>query len=169
MVVLATSGYHEIFSNFLCSIAAIDFRNMLVLTSDENIARLADMVGIGVYMPNNYDNSNGGASKTRKRPLDQQAEFGSLSYQELMLFRTETVMNLLRLGFRVLVSDIDTGLAFQNSSLPPFPRKTPRSSFICLPSSSFPSFFFPELTRYPLPAYTGHDESGKREAPRLPH
>ena len=67
------------------------------MTSDEDIADLARSMGIGVYIVQE-DN----------KVLDKYADFGTLSYQELMLFRTQTVMNLLSLGFRVLVSDIDT-------------------------------------------------------------
>ena len=36
------------------------------------------------------------------------AEFGSLHYQELMLYRTNLVMDLLILGFRCIIVDIDT-------------------------------------------------------------
>ena len=97
VVVLATSGYYSMFANFLCTVADLKFLNLLVLTSDEDIAALSKGMGLGVHMPGLDEGT-----------LDRHADFGSLSYQQLMLFRTETVMDLLRLGFNVLVSDIDT-------------------------------------------------------------
>jgi hypothetical protein len=38
--------------------------------------------------------------EAKKSNLSAEASFGSVKYQELILFRTETVMELLLLGFR---------------------------------------------------------------------
>ena len=99
VVVLATSGYGDIFANFLCSVAELDFHNLLVLTDSKALADLARNGGHNVYIPDQARDDY---------KIVSFADFGSLDYQKLMLFRTETVMTLLKLGFRILLSDIDT-------------------------------------------------------------
>jgi hypothetical protein len=65
-------------------------------------------VYIHIYMYMNLNiyinTSNLGAKRSH---LSAEASFGSVQYQELILFRTETVMELLLLGFRPIIADID--------------------------------------------------------------
>lgn len=77
----------------------MNFHNLLVLTDSTDIADVSVSAGHSVYSPVQYILDD---------KIVDSADFGSLIYQKLMLFRSETVMKLLKLGFRVLLSDIDT-------------------------------------------------------------
>lgn len=113
VVLLATAGYSDMLANFLhharrlCArpSAALRMASLLVVTSDSPIATLAESFGARAYVAGADPDAD---ATTTPSPVLQTANFGSLSYQELMLFRTTLVSDLLALGLRVLVADIDT-------------------------------------------------------------
>lgn len=98
VLVLATSGYADLLQNFLCSTSKLNSKHIVVLTPNEDIAEIAKATGIGFVITSSWQNTNINLTI---------ADFGTLSYQELILFRTETVMNLLLLGFNPIIADID--------------------------------------------------------------
>jgi len=99
VLVLATSGYNDLLQNFLCSTSKLNSKHIVVVTPNEDISDIATAAGIGYIMSPSWRNA--GINITI-------ADFGTLLYQELILFRTETVMNLLLLGFNPVIADIDT-------------------------------------------------------------
>ena len=118
VVLLATAGYADLLANFFCSITALipPFRNFLVLTMDDDVVALAAAAGVGVYRPQSRTaltltklrrgRGEGAWEKESEDGRDEPvalADFGTLTYQQLMLFRTETVMTLLMLGFKVML------------------------------------------------------------------
>jgi hypothetical protein len=125
ILVLATSGYKAMLVNFLCSSMSENVNNshIIVLTPNQDIADLVDNYNVGVLMSsnwkmitddeinecndNNNDNENSSCFNMDGGDISG-ASFGSLSYQELMYFRTDTVMKLLLLGFHPIIADIDT-------------------------------------------------------------
>ena len=98
-VVLATAGYADMLANFLCSAHSVGRRNILVISASRTVLRLAleNDIGFTTPVPSIFSSI---ASET--------ATFGTLAYQELMLFRTRAVMRILDLGYRPIVADIDT-------------------------------------------------------------
>jgi len=110
VVVLATSGYKDMLANFLCSATTAPVQNthILVITPNVDVADVAREFGVGAYMPQEAAADGDALLGRGQPPLLDVADFGTLQYQELMLFRTETVMELLLLGFRPVIADIDT-------------------------------------------------------------
>ena len=98
-VVLATAGYADMLANFLCSAQAVGRRNILVVSASRLVLRMAIEAGIGFTTP---------VPSIYAHSATQTASFGSVAYQELMLYRTRTVMQILDLGYRPIVTDIDT-------------------------------------------------------------
>ena len=96
-VVLASGGYVDLLANFLCSARALGRRNILVVSASRTVLSLAIASGIGYTTPLPSQYAGAGS-----------ASFGSVAYQELMLFRTQVVTLVLQLDFRPIVADIDT-------------------------------------------------------------
>lgn len=95
-VLMVTSGYKELFQNFLEF--AKDLKSFLIISPHEDIINIATSYGMGVYRFKKL---------LSNRSVSAEASFGSFDYQDLMLFRTKTVLNLLLLGFKVIIADID--------------------------------------------------------------
>ena len=110
VVVLATSGYKDMLANFLCTATTAPVQNthILVVTPNADVADVAREFGVGAYTPQEAAAEGDALLGRSQPPLLDAADFGTLQYQELMLFRTETVMELLLLGFRPVIADIDT-------------------------------------------------------------
>lgn len=109
IVLLATEGYIDLLSNFLCYALsdAVNCRNLLIVTTDLSIVSLAEDLGIGTFHVESGDihsPSSHQEPELRQRP----AMFGTLSYQELIFVRTQIVYELLMLGYVPIVADIDT-------------------------------------------------------------
>jgi hypothetical protein len=103
IVALVTANYETLFMNFLCfissqSIFQDDKKPILVLTSSSKISEISKNSGLAVYDPPNLHNLNHSSDNS----------FGSLTYQEMILVRTSTIMSILLLGFSPLIVDIDT-------------------------------------------------------------
>ena len=104
VLLLATEDYLDLFSNFLCSLQTIPRKRdlatsykFLVVTNSWAVASLAAEHQISFLpIPFNRTSFSG-------------ADFGSLRYQELMLLRTESVLELASSGFKIAIADIDTG------------------------------------------------------------
>ena len=97
-LVVVTSGYQDLFVNFICSLRAnnvASLKNIIVITFTDDIVSIAQAYGLGHYVPSNVTEST-------------IANFGTLSYQSLILTRTKLVMNLMHLGFSCIIIDIDT-------------------------------------------------------------
>ena len=106
VLVLATRGYEQMLGNFLCSARALPGvarSNILVLTLSEEIAILAANAGVAYYMPELDDDDAYGPAKSASV-----AKFGTVLYQYLILQRTRVVHELLLLGFKPIIADIDT-------------------------------------------------------------
>ncbi len=98
ILVVVTSGYQDLFVNFICSLQASNIaslENIIVITFTDDIVAVAKRYGLGSYVPT----STIDATITT---------FGTLSYQSLMLTRTKLVLDLMYLGFSCIVIDIDT-------------------------------------------------------------
>ena len=107
VVVLVTSGYIDMLMNHLCSVRksnvdVIDAQSSsvitLVITNSAEVKAITDLHSLLCIMnpsPATYSYSS--------------ADFGTLAYQELILFRTEVVLDILKAGFSAVVADIDTG------------------------------------------------------------
>ena len=107
VLLLVTSGYLELFTNFICSVRAYDptFSAFLVITADEEVVEAARSFGIGFYRAHglnldaySYNSTNG----------DNFADFGTISYQRLVLGRTEVAMELVKMAYKPIIADIDT-------------------------------------------------------------
>ena len=99
VLLLVTSGYLDLLSNFICSVRSFQptFRAFLIITSDDAVVQYAQSVGVGVYRMTNYSQSYS----------DNFADFGTMKYQELVLGRTEVTMKLLLMGYKPIIADID--------------------------------------------------------------
>ena len=98
ILLLVTKGYIDMLINFLCATQRIDVSNILVLTQDAEVVRIARLFQVGVYIPHS-------SSSTVETVSD--ADFGTLQYQELVFSRTELAMELLFAGFQPVIADID--------------------------------------------------------------
>ena len=98
ILLLVTKGYLDMLINFLCATQRIDVSNILVLTQDTEVVRIARLFQVGVYIPHS-------SSSTAETVSD--ADFGTLQYQELVFSRTELAMELLFAGFQPVIADID--------------------------------------------------------------
>ncbi len=97
-LVVVTSGYQDLFVNFICSLRAnnvTSVKNIIVITFTDDIVSMAKGYGLGYYVPTNVIEPT-------------IANFGTLSYQSLILTRTKLVMDLMHLGFSCVIIDIDT-------------------------------------------------------------
>lgn len=118
-VLLATSGYYEMLENYFCSVLSSTSqgsRHLLIITPDDDIAQLASSAGVGYFIatPDFFaDQLASGTCTDSEQPCPTarylpMADFGTLHYQELMLYRTRIVLELLLLGFQPIIADIDT-------------------------------------------------------------
>lgn len=106
-----TSGYLSLLSNFFHSTRAhgVQFKYFLIVTSSMDVCALADKAGVGCYLAPlspPMRNSNDNSSTAKK--FSNSHEFGTLSYQELILTRTQAALELLLWGFHPIIADIDT-------------------------------------------------------------
>jgi hypothetical protein len=135
VVVLATYGYFDMLCNFLQSVRRVmkgELRAgevndegdrsvnlpIMILTDDVRIVEVAELFHAGSYLltTSGYTGLQAPLSVgwTKTEVTDELKhksgllDFGTLSYQELILGRTECVMDLLLLGFSPIVADIDT-------------------------------------------------------------
>lgn len=104
VLVLATAGYLDLLENFFHSVSALEkpFHHILIITPDEEVAALSRQHNMGVFVPRSTMETN---TTTTTKAF---ADFGTLSYQQLILERTECAMELLMLGFKPIIADIDT-------------------------------------------------------------
>lgn len=103
VLLLATKGYADMLTNFLCSAQASNVSSFLVLTQDEEIRALAEVFNVGVYMP-----PKSFVASSAQRSALSDADFGTVTYQQLVFSRTELTMELLLLGFKPVIADVDT-------------------------------------------------------------
>lgn len=96
VVVLVTEGYAHMFANFLCHLRSAPVRNILVVTDSALVALLAVSHGLGFL-----------ALPSASTSVTPSADFGSLAYQDLMLYRTLAVLDILALGFSPIIADVD--------------------------------------------------------------
>lgn len=99
ILLLVTKGYADMLTNFLCAAHTAGVRNFLILTQDEEIRALARQFSVGYYTPP--------ATGLDSQHLSD-ADFGTVTYQQLVFGRTELAMELLLLGFRPIIADVDT-------------------------------------------------------------
>ena len=124
-VAVVTSGFEDMFANFLChaiSVIVTEKRTetklnqqdqpkyslpLLVVTDSPAVEAMAGSAGAVSYradllssLSKTGQNGEGGRSR--------EFVFGSISYQQVMLARTSIVFDLLILGFRPVVVDVDT-------------------------------------------------------------
>jgi hypothetical protein len=99
VLLLVTKGYADMLTNFLCAAHAAGVHNFLILTQDEEIRTLAKTFDMGVYSP---------ALGAHTSHELSDADFGTVSYQKLVFGRTELAMELLLLGYRPVIADVDT-------------------------------------------------------------
>ena len=74
ILLLVTKGYTDMLINFLCATQRIDVSNILVLTQDTEVVRIARLFQVGVYIPH--------SSSTVETVSD--ADFGTLQYLSLI-------------------------------------------------------------------------------------
>lgn len=114
-MVLATSGYAEMLSNFLCSVKSVRPTNdgaasgVLVITPpfEEGILNTVSLFNVGLYSASLSIELGDCFPAPTDRKESHSHDFGTLCYQKLILMRTTTVMYLLLMGFSPLVADID--------------------------------------------------------------
>ena len=127
-LLVATSDYADLLTNFLCYTTYLHITNFLVITQDDVIMNIAMKFHIGFYVPSfddyhdhiinhhhhqeddhdvnrNYHDDDD--SKSKKNDMSN-AEFGSVNYQRLILRRTESALELLLMGYHPIIVDIDT-------------------------------------------------------------
>lgn len=123
-LLLVTSGYKDMFVNFICHLKEIPSYGshgdrqgagggmgmFLVLTPHEDIASVADSFGVETILlePGDLSTSSHIFNTTTEFEANVNANFGSLLYQELIYQRTRTALLLLQLGYSVIIIDIDT-------------------------------------------------------------
>lgn len=116
-LLVATSDYADLLTNFLCYTTYIHITNFLVITQDDVIMNIAMKFHIGVYSPsfddyhdvirNHHHDDDDDDSKSKNNDMSN-AEFGSVNYQRLILRRTESALELLLMGYHPIIVDIDT-------------------------------------------------------------
>ena len=121
-LLLVTSSYAEIFTNFMCHVAQLqDLPSQgmfVVVTPHDDIMHIAVSHGLGTVLVEDADatamlEGEGGELQELRRGRSSLAsvegsEFGMLLYQELVFFRTHAANVLLKAGFNVIICDIDT-------------------------------------------------------------
>ena len=102
VLLLATSGYDDLLRNFLCftNSSTLHFKNFLIITTDQEVCDIANDMHVGCYKMERSISSDQNPNNF--------ADFGSLSYQQLILYRTNITMQLLLMGFKPIIADIDT-------------------------------------------------------------
>jgi hypothetical protein len=131
VVVLATLGYFDMLSNFLQSVSMTTSAReadqnlpILVLTDSTRVAELASRFRAGYYfipsagyhgLVSSDVGLEPGNARTAEDDIGSDSDgdrsmktFGTLSYQQLILGRTECVRDVLLLGFSPIIADIDT-------------------------------------------------------------
>lgn len=110
-LLVATAGYADLLTNLMCSTAVLSTHNIIVVTQDTDVALLAEASDVGYFIPlkastfKEYDDIPG---KGKTGLAANFADFGTLSYQELILARCESALSLLLMGYAPVISDIDT-------------------------------------------------------------
>eukprot|EP01041_Mallomonas_annulata_P004500 gene4500-8952_t len=101
VLIQATEGYLDLLQNFFCYALepSVNTTNILVLTPDEAVMKFTKLFGIESYLIENSENSTATGGNA--------VDFGTLAYQELILQRSGTVLQLLYFGFKVIIADID--------------------------------------------------------------
>lgn len=110
VLLLVTRGYEALFRNFLCSsMQAIRPTNQevlpfVVITNEPNVVSIAKEFNLGFFSPD-FGASEEGYAVFQNA---SSADFGTILYQKFMLFRTKCALDILKMGFKPLIADIDT-------------------------------------------------------------